>query len=565
MHSSELQNPEDIDNLLKKGPRDGKLVVVGGSMSGVEAATSLALHVSSMKTNASDQATNECEVWHIATGPFWVLPRYLPHQFLNDTEEKKTPFVPLDLSLYDLRNRPPGMKGITFGPVTAAQVNKKNQFFNSLLGEEYSKVGGVNHRDSQENKSQRPPWVAISDHYAEFVRSGVVNSVTGRAVSVTATELGQKSVNIQTPAGIEALDGVSAIIMATGFKPSNSLSFLPDDILSTLEYSPEDDFLPLILDSWSTAHSEIPELGFVGFYRGAFWGPAELQAQSLANAWATTQPDSGLPVPLSAEEKNERAAERQRVRDYRDFRPTTARGQFPLGDYVGLMETISERLNRSRLSVQMQDGVGPDVQAIGPVIPARYPSAERGPSQGQEEVEITLKSLREMLLTDLSESSSGTTAAVFRALHGQWEFEREISFDEVKSTGLATFHPRYSSNPDFQAEYLYEEVDNTSSTRSVYRMRETSRPQQAGICVWSVAEAGSSFAAELLFELFITPTGRRTDPGKILVEGTSSNSSSQERHTYEFYFDRVAITHWSHCVNYPGDRSRSTRYSRVKL
>ncbi|KAL4978319.1 hypothetical protein BDW66DRAFT_158137 [Aspergillus desertorum] len=574
VHSSELQSPEDIDRLLAQSPKSGKLVVIGGSMSGVEAATSLALHLSSFNFSpGSPTQEHNYEVWHVGTGPYWVLPTYLPHQYAEDAKGKTMPFVPLDLSLYDIARRTPGMIGISFGPASRDQTRERNQFLREMLGEEYSKVGSVHLTDNQGGESQRPPWVAISDHYAEFVRSRAIKTLSGRASSVT-NESGLRTINIDTSAGMTCLTEIAAIVMATGFKPSESLSFFPDDVLSTLEYSEDDHFLPLILDSMSSAHSEIPDLGFVGFYRGAFWGPAELQAQSLAQIWAAVDLESGIPASLSEEDRHSRETERQRVREYRNFRPTSLRGQFPLGDYVGLMESFARRLCRPRLPHGIYSRT--DVRSVGPVVPARYAPVDGDTPleyPALKEVEITMRALNSTLLAAPGRASVGTIAAVFRALHGQWRFEKMISRpgrEEVKSCGKTTFYPRYPSCPEYEAEYLCEEKANgepaARTTRSVYRHCNTSRFPRPGISVWFVNGGPCpNSATELALELQVEPVSKVTDPGDILIKAVACHDLDLEHHTYEFYFDRVAIKNWYHHVVWSSKSRvcrRTTWYSR---
>ncbi|RDW76581.1 uncharacterized protein DSM5745_06573 [Aspergillus mulundensis] len=578
VHSSELQGPEDIYRLLERPPKRGKLVVVGGSMSGIEAAASLALHLSSIKVSPRSPAQkHEYEVWHISTGPFWVLPTYLPHQYAKHLEGDTIPFVPLDLSLYDLDSRPPGMTGVAFGPISQEQTRKRNIVFRNMLGEDYAKVGSVHQTNNQGVENNRPPWVGISDQYAEFVRSGAINITTGRACSVTS-EAGSGTVNIETSAGTTCLTEVASIVMATGFKPSESLSFLPQDVLSTLEYCKEDHFLPLVLDSMSSAHSAIPDLGFAGFYRGAFWGPAEFHAQSLAQAWAAVDLESEVPISLSEKEENERAAERQRVRDFRNFRPTALRGQFPFGDYVGLMEAFACRLERPRLPLEIWSNMSE--QPAGPVVPVRYAPIDFGTNfegsksyPARNEVKTTMKALNSTLAPEPSRASVGTVAAIFRAWHGQWIFERVVTSEggeEVRSSGKTTYHPRYPSSPGYEAEYLCEELAHNEPTKTiklVYRLCDTSRsPRQRGIRIWSVDEGSSpNSAAELTLELQVGPVGRVMQSGEILVTAEASTESGMEQHTFEFLFQCVSITSWRHDVLFTREGTevqRTTRYSR---
>ncbi|KAI9368993.1 hypothetical protein BJX61DRAFT_184701 [Aspergillus egyptiacus] len=552
VHSSSLQSPEDIDGLLEKSTQGGILVVVGGSMSGVEAATSLATHLSSSKfqPGSFERAGKEYEVWHISTSPFWVLPTYLPHRYSNDPSKARTmPFLPLDLYLYDIDRRPPG--DFAFGPKTPQQIFGINQSFRALLGEDYSGFGGVNVThdpviDGDGRGSKRPPWVAISDSYAEFIRSGDIHIKTGRACSVDVRPSGHATIAIQTEDGLKStLNGVAAVVMATGFNPSTSLSFLDKEILSTLEYSENDHFLPLILDSWSSSHSEIPDLGFVGFYRGAFWGPAELQAQNLARRWGSMKLEDRS-LDAEAEELEKRAKQRQAVRDFRNTQ-TTVRGQFPLGDYVGLMESLARTNGLTRVSMDMDAG---DTQPSGPVVPARYlpPDSrdhdERGRYPPQKESVRSMRSLRSILFAESAQARTGTAAAIFRALHGHWKAHKETTDGSLKS-GEAAFHPRYPSSPNYEREYLCEEVIDGKETRLIYHLVQytASSAQNTQIHIWSVRQAHPNSAAELLQELQFEPAGEVTASGLFLIRAEDCGQR-QRKTKYEFYLDGVAIRDW---------------------
>ncbi|KAL4947936.1 hypothetical protein BDW69DRAFT_189733 [Aspergillus filifer] len=576
IHSSDLQSPDDIDCLLAKSPKQGKLVVIGGSLSGVEAATSLALHLSSRnhKPGSPANTRNAYETIHIAPGPFWVLPKHLPQLYGDNIDSsRKISFVPLDLPLYDLGRRPPGPIELAFGPFSREQVFQRNKFFRDTLGEEYSQTGCLN-IDEQGRASDRPPWMGISDSYAEFVRSGAIRTIRGRVISTANRGPGLTSIDINTPFGQKSLNDVAAVIMATGFNPSDSLSFLPQDILSMLEYSKEDHFIPLILDRYSSSHADIPDLGFVGFYRGAFWGPAELQAQVHAETWAAVdlQIESPTLLTISSDEHLARAAERKRVRGLRNVQPIHRRGQFILGDYVGLMESLARTLGRKRLP--LVKGHGTIESQTGPVVPARYAAvAKHGDAKReltQKEVDITMEAVR----GKPGQLLAGATVAIFRALHGIWVFERSGSppmhgYGKTKDSGKATFHPRYPSCPDHEAEYLCEEsMDRLLAANTlIWRLLDdntTRFPGQSGISVSSADDANA--ATGRVRKLDVLPTGDLRDSGEILMKAYSVDASNRERHEYEFYFDRVAITQWYHTIysdSGRGDAIQSkTRYSR---
>ncbi|KAL2845687.1 hypothetical protein BJY01DRAFT_177580 [Aspergillus pseudoustus] len=550
VHSSELQNADDIASLLEKSPaKQGKIVVIGGSMSGIEAATSLALYLSSIKFRSgwADQAESGHEVWHLSTSPFWVLPTYLPHQYSDDASKKSTmPLLPLDLFLYDLSRRPAGMVNLAYGPKLPGQISATYKAFKEMLGNDYTQIGGVNITDGVGTENTQPPWVGIADYYAEYVRSGAIKLGNGRARAVNRSASGW-TIDTESPEGPKSLTNIAAVVMATGFSSSESLSFLDKLVLRTLEHSETDHFLPLILDGFSSSHSEIPDLGFVGFYRGAFWGPAELQAQILAQRWSQT---GGEGITIAAEDVDARAKEREMVREFRNFQPANHRGQFPLGDYVGLMESLARQLGRNRQPIVKELPV--DAQPLGPVVPARYHFDENASSRegypGQGEVDITMKALRRTLTADSDRSRMCTAAAVFRALHGSWIFTRE-SGQRVKTTGTAIFHPRYPSDMGYEREYLHEEVENGAEARFVYRLSEDASilAKEAQVGVWSVDQASPNSASLLLSKIQFGTSAEVIESGGYKVRAFDI-APSGERHTYEFVFDRVAIRNWSFTV-----------------
>lgn len=87
-------------------------LVIGGSMSGVEAASAIALNRSSSMLSANQISNNSnTKVHHIHSRSFGALPTYLPHG------AAETPsFQPLDLAMYDLSRRPPGFIEYALGP-----------------------------------------------------------------------------------------------------------------------------------------------------------------------------------------------------------------------------------------------------------------------------------------------------------------------------------------------------------------------------------------------------------------------------------------------------------------
>ncbi|OJK00264.1 hypothetical protein ASPACDRAFT_42849 [Aspergillus aculeatus ATCC 16872] len=504
VHSSAVQEMRDVQGLLERAgcsagaDAGGKLVVVGGSMSGVEAASAVALHLSS-----SAPGHAQLEVHHICSRPFWTVPTYLPRISPDQAPGTAVPFLPLDLVFYDRARRPPGQIEYAVGPLAPDQISRSNAWFRQLLGSEYARIGSVG--VCPEDSELQPSWVAIGNDYAEYVRAGAVKVTIGRVAHLSSSN-DRARLAINLPTGeTSVLDNVAAIILATGFTPRDSLAFLPPSILSTLEYAPDDAFIPLILDNKGTSHSEIPDLGFVGFYRGPYWGVMEMQARSLAARWST--PPAEYPTPdhspriVTIPKETEPETEREKLRRLRN--QTRHRSQFPMGDYVGLMESFARELGIPRLPIP-SPSPNPDSDSaadqqnplLDPVIPARYPyPPASSPSSPPDNLTArTLISLATTLPPIPSTVSTGeaptatataTATAIFRALHGAWHFARTTTTTtttttrphknepsasipepepldnktESPTTGSALFKPRYTTLPGYEREYLYTETE----------------------------------------------------------------------------------------------------------
>ncbi|KZN93271.1 Flavin-containing monooxygenase FMO GS-OX3 [Penicillium chrysogenum] len=402
IHSSSLHY--EGEQLLFNETKDAndQIVVIGGSMSGVEAASAVALRQSSTLSTNRIPHTQETKVHHIHSRPFWALPTYLPHE----SPDGSPSFLPLDLAMYDLGRRPPGPIDYALGPIPEEKAVKTNSYFRSLLGSEYEKYAHMHSHNAEQSRTQ-PPWVAIGNEYAEFVRCGAIQPSMGRVTSVNPDPDTKKaSVQYEGPDGkMKTIDNVAAIVMATGFMPYKSLSLLPDEVLTTLEYSKTDPFSPLILDKGGTVRSEIPDVGFVGFYRGPYWGVMEMQARFLGKLW-------GGQNGMVCETDNQK----QSLRSLRLAHSDLARGQFPMGDYVGLMESFAKDLDISRSALESDDG------RSGPAVPARYLYGDVPTPGIESEADRTLRALRDALLPGHETAQKAAASAIFRALHGTWKY-----------------------------------------------------------------------------------------------------------------------------------------------
>jgi hypothetical protein len=543
IHSSSLC--QERENLLPGSTDEDKtanVVVIGGSMSGVEAASAVALQKSSsiLSTNRIPSA-KDINVHHIHSRPFWTLPTYLPH------ESSGTPsFIPLDLAMYDLSRRPAGPIKYALGPIPPENATKTNNYFHSILGDEYKKYA---HRYSPSpSNAQQPPWVAIGNDYAGFVRSGMIQTSMGRVTSVHLNrDTGLSSILYEGSNGTMMIDNVAAIVMATGFTPCRSLSFLPDEVLDTLEYSGTDSFSPLILDKGCTVRSEIPDLGFVGFYRGPYWGVMEMQARYLGNLW-------------SGGHNVSETGQKEALRDIRLADPDLARGQFPMGDYVGLMESFADDIGIARLP--LDDGT-----RSGPVVPARYlygnehvPGDQGDPLAKRDGAERTLDALRDALIPGHGVAQKGAASAIFRALHGSWKILKQIpSAAGEESAGTISFYPRYATGPAYDREYVCVQSCVDSAGRQlaedkvwfIMRLAETgSETASSRIEIWSSGLTGTLSAGRVtqvweLGPLTHEKRGEESVSGEYGVFAKAFDLESGNEFSYTFHFQGVSILSWT--------------------
>ncbi|KGO68263.1 FAD-dependent pyridine nucleotide-disulfide oxidoreductase [Penicillium italicum] len=541
IHSSSLHHEQE-HLLLNENDVKGQTVVIGGSMSGVEAASAVALGQSSstLSTNRIPH-TQDAKVHHIHSRPFWTIPNYLPHESPGGIPS----FLPLDLAMYDLGRRPPGPIDYALGPIPEERAVKTNSYFHSLLGSEYEKYAHIDSPHSAEESRTQPPWVAIGNDYAEFVRSGAIQTLMGRVVSVHSDpETKQASIQYEGPDGAtKTIENVATIIMATGFTPYKSLSLLPDEVLATLEYSKTDPFSPLILDKGGTIRSEIPDVGFVGFYRGPYWGVMEMQARFLGKVWS--------------EENNgalcETDDQKQSLRSLRVAHPDLARGQFPMGDYVGLMESFAKDLDIGRSALESGNN------RSGPVVPARYLYGDISAPGIGSEAERTLGALRDALVPGCKVAQKAAASAIFRALHGTWKSSQTAGATghETSSRTLA-FYPRYPTSPAYDREYVcVETVDSTGreqptrdNVRFIMRLAEVGiEIATSRIEIWSA----NKLSADQLIQVWeLTPLcqGRKEGlsiPGEYVISAKSVDSSSGVEYLYTFHFKGVSILSWE-CV-----------------
>lgn len=372
------------------------------------------------------------------------------------------------MASYDLTKRPAGPLKNTSGRIDPETCVKFNEFFVAKLGSDQSEFAGDTLALRGEITKQ-PAWVAVSDSYTEFVRSGNIKLHTGRVAGLSNKiyddgKLQPSGVSYDKASGVSKvtvaganedtdLENVAAIILASGFDATSSLSFLPEEILETLQFDPKFDPFPIDLQCHSTVHKEIPDLGFVGFYRSPYWGVMEMQARFLGKLWTGT---TDISQTLDGDH-DITALRKCYVEEPERF------AQFPMGDYAYLMESFAGATGIKRIPWPV--GQNNDTESrTGPVLVQRY--SYDPPSN--PEISKAIYSIESAF--EGSDKGKFVARAVMCALQGQWKvsrrFQSRYSLNPSGNfEGTACLHPRTPTDAKFDSENLYvEEGSFTTDT-----------------------------------------------------------------------------------------------------
>lgn len=185
-HSSRFR---DLYSLTRKA---GKIAVIGGGISGSEAAAQAAFQISSARNSPGKYKPihTASTVYHIVNRPFYCLPRFLPQNPYKDSTQDANlapTFLPLDLILYNLSRRGEGEISASISTVPPDKAKKGHDFMRSVIGGDQQEYGNAALVYSSD-QTQYPGYCGITDTYTEFVRSGLIVPIQGWVQGVEAEE-----------------------------------------------------------------------------------------------------------------------------------------------------------------------------------------------------------------------------------------------------------------------------------------------------------------------------------------------------------------------------------------
>ena len=434
--------------------------------------------------------------------------------------------------------------------------------FEKALGNDQAIFSPLLHVDDEARS--KPPYLAVSDWYCDFVRSGLITLSDGKVESL------QGNTAVMSPASAK-IDDIAAVVVATGFDPSPCLDFLTEATLKLLQHSPQHTEQPVALAFHGTHHPDVSNLGFVGFYRSPYWGIMQMQARFLAEFWS--RPDA-LPEPLAQKLTTDDSI--QRTLGLRD---DPRLSQFPMGDYPWLMQELAEALSieRTMPSLDGSPKLSHNNQPLDMLTPASYTS----PYDDAEAMDEAAKSMQDTLNVSVAGLTTPkfVSRGVFRSLLGTWRLERDLtsrlpSHPSGHFSGTAQFLLRdktsdglqcvkdgtpasASSDDDLGSEYLYIE-DGEFMTDGGFGFRATRRyiwrydePKDV-ISVWFAKPDDQKRADYLFHEIeFLTPQGGRDEGWRAKAGHLCIDDYYDVK--YNFAFEAVNLKQWSieYTVNGP--------------
>lgn len=411
VHSSRYR---DLQTLLPDADgKGGKILIVGGQMSGVEIAGTIASHLShasNMPGSSILAGAENYTIHHVIQRPIWVFPLFTTPA----AGRTAASFLPLDLSSYNLANRPKPLVN-TQGHITVEAAKNSHAIYQGALGTDQSEFSPL--LASNPEAQEEPPYLAVSDWYTEFVRSGLISVIHGKLKAVSGNTATLSSMSSEN--GPTVLDDIAAIVLATGFEAIPSLSFLPTDIQETLSVDSTDLANTLLLGFHGTQHPKVPNLGFVGFYRSPYWGVMEMQARFLTELWFQQQQGALEPSMQNA------LANDVSINHFAGLRGDVRSSQFPMGDYAFLMQEFA-----AALGIEISGPVGEtpplphNGKSMDILTPARYVLGDATAAM-RAEASTSLHQTHETALSGLTRGKY-VARAVFRSLSGEWQLERDL-------------------------------------------------------------------------------------------------------------------------------------------
>jgi hypothetical protein len=553
IHTSEFRQLADLFP-PDTSPAGKTILMLGGGNSSGETAAAVALQLSDAQWSP-DKITaaryKGCKIVHVTPRPIYALPHF--HEY----EQGSKSYVPLDLKLYDFARRPQEL-GSYAGRQTMEVRNMVHGLMQTMVGGDQSDISPslVSHKGESRGSS----YVALTESYSEYVRSGLIQVISGRVTSLEPTSGDGLTAIVQQQGDLQRVHDIGAVINASGYTPAPALDLLDDATKRAIDYYPASTRLPMILEQWQTMSKAAPNVSFIGFYEGPYWPMMEMQARLTAHRWLTGNIAEQNWYETAESLLDLRQAMQSKTMDV---------PQFWFSDYLGYLQDIADELCLFRNN-------GKFGERQGCTSPARYLSKAANKIEADSIMNDLHQTWHHCLV-----NGRYVARAAFRALHGDWKIHRRIesavsTFPSGKLEGTASFHPRLPtsdrSRKVFDLEYLYIETGTfttstghimTASRRYVYRYSEA----EDTLSIWFV-KPESPLEVDYLFHdlTFVKPEEARK-AGACIAKADHLCVDNMYWTEYRLPMNGIALRKFeiTHTVKGPGkDYVTQTTYERPR-
>ncbi|KAF1956858.1 FAD/NAD(P)-binding domain-containing protein, partial [Byssothecium circinans] len=468
IHSTKYRSLADIKTNTRTSWNPGsKILVVGGSHSGSEIASKIALELSTLAANEQTQP----ELLHLTSRKLFALSPLLP---TARERGKDVGFEPADFKLYNRSSRPhEAPVSFTYGLFDSEKHAAGVKMMKHLSGHD----SALGEKEKEEESHDLQLSAVISESYAQLVAFGLIKPIPGRLLSLHQTPQSESedqtltaTITSHSSAPLTITNtNISGVVHATGFNAAASVSFLDSSTLTKIGYDPVCQQFPFLLDaSYLSQNAKVPTLAVIGFAT-QYWGVMEMQARAIAAAWVT-----GIMCP-SPEDRAGIMDYSLALREAIKSRDAASIPPNPFGDYVGLVEQAARELRLERV-----DGVWSATE--GPVCPARY--VARDASDQKREAVKAVSKLQGLLHASYA-STAFTVRAVFYGLLGRWGISNgtagtghdDVDVPSASAREEIVFRPRLGGSVDAGLDFEYLVIKSSSSdketlNREIYRHRE---------------------------------------------------------------------------------------------
>lgn len=548
IHTSQFRNLKDLFPSKDVNISGRKILIYGCGNSSGETAGNIAFQLSSALYSPSSTTSKgfaDVQVCHVTPRPIYAMPPYVPFSTVSNT------FASYSMLFYDLKTRPDGPIRSSSGWLSEEQVANRSSGLRGIIGNQTDL--GAPALVATDNAA---PYVVVSEEYTEFVRLGKILPVAGRLVDLEyGADSDSATAIVETAHGDRTeIKDVVAIVNGTGYTNEPALAFLDQNVKHALEYELSSTRLPILLQQHQTINPAVPNLGFVGFYEGPYWGVMEMQARLIAAQWSDNPPI--IPNPPAESFDNLRCL-RKAMHDGRRNVPP-----YWFMDCVGYVVETAQDLGLERHDhpfTAERDGVA----SI-----ARYLAS----GDNRDEAQKTRQDAKRT--RDACMGGKYRARAVFRAMQGKWQLTRTIDSarPELPSgtfRGTASFHPRVATSDEADFESLYIETgtfvtisgfEMTASRRYVYRYTEASDT----LSVWFVKPDDNLSVDYLFHDLAFGPVEKHRD-GRCTAHAEHLCTPDYYTTDYTFNFRAIALAGFElrHLVTGPNkDYVAKARYER---